>query len=259
MLSRRYRWFLGLAGASLLLACGRQPVASPAGRFASAPPLIDGQASEWTDSLRYDPASKLQYQVLNDRRAVYVRLKAADPTTQARLLRLGFVVWLDTTGRHQQQFGVRFPLGGEAGVGGPRADEPAPPAGGERPDRRARLRQVLANLHEMELLHYKDSPEPVLTDLQSPLGVKLAVGLDEQEDLIYELAVPLRLLYHHLPALSTGPPAVIGLTLIGNSRLAPTGSAGSSGGLEGGRGMGMRGGGGDAQRGRWNARGLRRQ
>ena len=236
-----HSWPLWLPAAGLLLACSRQPQASLASRFSAAPPAIDGQATDWTDSLRYDPASKLQYQLLNDTRTVYVRLKAADATTQARLLRLGFVVWLDTTGRHQQQFGVRFPLPDRMAAALPRPGE----ASNEQVDRRTRMRLILGSLHEMELLHYKGSSEPTLTDTQSPLGVKLAVGIDDQENLIYELAVPLRLLYHRLPNLTSGAHAVVGLTLAGNTWHAPTGSGE---GMEGNRGAsmggGMRGGGG---------------
>ncbi|WP_210517268.1 hypothetical protein [Hymenobacter terricola] len=235
-------WPAWLPAAFLFLACSRQPTASNASRFAATPPVIDGLATEWTDSLHYDPTSKLQYQVLNDGRTVYVRLKAADPATQAKLLRLGFVVWLDTTGRNQQQFGVRFPLRDRAAP--PRPDE----AAGERLDRSTRMRQTLAGLREMELLNYKGSKEPTLTDTQSQLGVKLAMTLDDQESLIYELAVPLRLLYRHLPTLASGKPAVVGMTVVGNKWTGPVSSPGTmtdsgQGGM-GMRGGGMRGGGG---------------
>lgn len=232
-------WPVWLPAAFLFLACGRQPTASSTSRFAPTPPVIDGLATDWTDSLRYDPTSKLQYQVLNDGRAVYVRLKAADPNTQARMLRLGFVVWLDTTGRNQQQFGVRFPLSGRLGA----AQRPED-AKNEQLDRKTRMRQTLAGLQEMELLNYKGNKEPTLTDTQSQLGVKLAASIDDQEDLIFELAVPLRLLYRHLPALSGGAPAVVGVTLLGNRWTTPVASPDGSVMNSGQSGMGMRGGGG---------------
>ncbi|MBF9144314.1 hypothetical protein [Hymenobacter properus] len=175
-----------LPAALLLLSCHRTPMASSTSSFAAVPPSIDGQAAEWTDSLHYDPGSKLQYQVLNDGRQVYLRLKAADPATQAKIVRLGLTVWLDTTGRHQHQFGVHFPLGGPlsprsgADDSAPRPDASAPmPARQE--GRRERMAQALAGMREMELLYYKGSPEPTLTDTQSQLGVKAALALDAQE------------------------------------------------------------------------------
>ena len=252
-------WPVWLPVAFLFLACSRQPTASSASRFAPAPPVVDGRATEWTDSLHYDLASKLQYQILNDGRAVYLRIKAADPTTQAKIVRLGLTVWLDTTGRNQHQFGVRFPLGGPlGGRGGAEGGDQQPDNTADSPaDRQAsrheRMSRVIANMREMELLNYKGNKEPTLTDAQSQLGVKAALAVDAQEDLIYELAVPLRLLYHKLPALTGGRPAVVGITIAGNKWnppvASPDGSVMNSGrsGMGGGGGMrggGMRGGGG---------------
>ncbi|MBO2008091.1 hypothetical protein [Hymenobacter negativus] len=238
-------WPVWLPVVFLFGACSRQPTASSASQFAAAPPTIDGQASEWTDSLHYDPASKLQYQVLNDGRMVYVRLKAADPITQAKIVRLGLTIWLDTTGRNQHQFGVHYPLGrlgtgrGPAGENGSQPDNPDASAPNRQAERQARMTQALAEMTEMELLNYKGSKEPTLTDAQSQLGVKAAVALNAQEDLTYELAVPLRLLYHKLPALATGQKATVGVTLAGGKLTMP--SQGGGGGMQGG---GMRGGGG---------------
>lgn len=248
-------WFAALPTTLLLLACSRQPTASSASRFAATPPAIDGQATDWADSLRYDPATKLQYQVLNDGRMLYVRLKVADPATQARVVRQGLTVWLDTTGRNQHQFGVRYPLGtrNQPEPGTPPPDNPNASAADRQAMRRARIGQTLAGLTEMELLNYKGNKEPTLTDAQSQLGVKAALAADAQEDLVYELAVPLRLLYKRLPALNPGKVAVVGLTVVGNtphgaSVATPDGSVvgnqnnmGMRGGY-GGYGGGMRGG-----------------
>ena len=240
-------WPALLPTSLLLLACSRQPTASPAARFVPAPPTTDGQATDWADSLRYDPASKLQYQVLNDSRTVYLRLKVADPATQARVLRRGLTIWLDTTGRNQHQFGVRYPLGGVPS-GAQAQQAPSPDA--TLADRRAFRSLALAEMREMELLNYKGSKEPTLTDAQSPLGVKVALGFNAQDDLLYELAVPLRLLYRRLPALNPGRAAVVGLLVAGNvpgggGVISPEGSVvgnQNNMGMNGGYGGGMRGG-----------------
>ena len=260
--------------AALLGGCARQPgtaaaadtppaatrittLGKSASHFLATPPVIDGRADDWADSLQYDANSKLQYQILNDNRTVYVRLKAADAPTQARLALLGLVVWLDSTGRNQQQFGVRFPMGIDlATLKAP----PARPAGALGPSATeqqaahvARLHEALDNAREMELLHYKGSKEATLTDTQSQLGVKAAATVDAQNNLIYELAVPLRLLYRRLPSLATGQPAVVGVWLAGQRPPTPKGgdsggsmydasSSGMGGMGQGGYGRGMGGG-----------------
>lgn len=231
-------------------------------RFLATPPTIDGKATEWTDSLNYDSNSKLQYQVLNDTRTLYVRLKANDAQTQAKFVYLGMVVWLDTTGRNQQQFGIRYPLPVDL-ESLPKSENNRPagamgPSAAERlAEHQTRLRQVLLNTKEMELLNFRGSKEPVLADAQSLLGVKAAVDLDAQGNLIYELAVPLRLLYRRVPALASGQAATVGVMLSGmkpkmpksdtssdpNSVMNNGGMGGYGGGMRGGMGGGgMRGG-----------------
>jgi hypothetical protein len=249
--------------AALLGANFRQPIVLaggpkvPPGKiksvFVATPPTIDGQTTEWTDSLQYDASSKMQYLVLNDGRTMYLRVKINDAPTQAKFAYLGTVVWLDSTGRNQQQLGIRFPLPvdleslpkGEsrpAGAMGPSAAE-------RLADHQTRLRQVLLNAKEMELLNFRGSKEPVLADAQSLLGVKAAINLDPQGNLIYELAVPLRLVYKRVPNLASGQAATVGVTLAGMKPKMPKSdsssdpySAMNSGGMGGGYGRGMGGG-----------------
>lgn len=228
------------------------PGKAKASRFLATAPTIDGKASEWTDSLYYDSNSKLQYQVLNDARTLYVRLKANDAQTQAKFVYLGMVVWLDSTGRNQQQLGIRYPL--PIDLESLPKDQSNRPAGAMGPsaaerlaEHQTRLRQVLLNTKEMELLNFRGSKEPVLADAQSLLGVKVAVDLDAQGNLIYELAVPLRLLYRRVPALASGQAATVGVTLSGMKPKMPKSDSSSdpysaaNGGGTGGYGGGGRG------------------
>ena len=251
---------------ALLGACARQPTTSASktavpstkstSHFVATAPVIDGKATEWTDSLHYDPNSKLQYQVLNDARTVYVRLKANDAPTQAKFVYLGMVVWLDTTGRNQQQFGIRYPLPVDLeSLTKGQAERPAgamgPSAAERLAEHQTRMRQALLNTKEMELLNFRGNKEPTLADAQSQLGIKAAIDLDAQGNLIYELAVPLRLLYRRVPALINGRVATVGITLAGMKPKMPKSdgssdpnsvmNSGSMGGM-GGYGGGMRGG-----------------
>jgi len=234
-------------------------------RFLATSPTIDGKATEWTDSLQYDASSHLQYQVLNDARTVYVRLKAADMPTQAKMAYLGMVVWLDSTGRNQQQLGVKFPLPVDLSTFKAADARPAgamgPTAAERQEEHLNRLRGIITGANQMELLNYRGSKEPVLTDSEARLGVKAAIGLDARNNLIYELAVPLRLLYRRVPDLASGRVATVGVWMQGQrpkpapgsqqsdmSVVGPQGGMGGYGGGYGGMG-GMRGGYGGGMRG----------
>ncbi len=263
------RLFIALLPLALLGACARPSGSSSTGtsssktlapstkstsHFLATAPVIDGKATEWTDSLHYDPNSKLQYQVLNDARTVYVRLKANDAPTQAKFVYLGMVVWLDTTGRNQQQFGIRYPL--PVDLESLSKTQPERPAGAMGPsaaerlaEHQTRMRSVLTNAQQMELLNFHGSKEPTLADAQSLLGVKAAIDLDAQGNLIYELAVPLRLLYRRVPTLASGQVATVGITLSGMKPKMPKSDSSSdpnsvmnSGSMGGMGGMGGRGG-----------------
>lgn len=258
-------FWLALLPAAALLGAGTHPAAPkggpkvPPGKiksvFVATPPTIDGKATEWTDSLQYDANSKMQYLVLNDGRTMYLRVKINDAPTQAKFAYLGTVVWLDSTGRNQQQLGIRFPLPVDL-ESLPRGESRPPgamsPSAAERlADHQTRLRQVLLNAKEMELLNFRGSKEPVLADAQSLLGVKAALALDAQGNLLYELAVPLRLVYKRVPNLASGQAATVGVTLAGMKPKTPKSDGSSdpyssmnSGGMggRGGMGGGMRGG-----------------
>ena len=259
-----FSWLALLPTVALLGAGIRQPATkaharkAPPGkakpsRFLATPPTIDGKTTEWTDSLQYDANSKLQYLVLNDTRTLYLRLKINDAPTQAKFAFLGMVVWLDSTGRNQQQLGIRYPLPIDLESLPKGQDRPAgamgPSAAERLAEHQARLRQVLLNAKEMELLNFRGNKEPVLTDAQSQLGIKAALDLDAQGNLVYELAVPLRLLYRRVPQLASGQAATVGVTLAGMKPKMPKSdssadpySAMNNGGMGGYGGMGGRGG-----------------
>ena len=270
----RFSQYLLLAApAALVGACAQKAVPTDAGtgkaaavvatrtssQFLSTPPVIDGKATEWTDSLQYDANSHLQYQVLNDAQTLYVRLKAADMPTQAKMAYLGMVVWVDSTGRNQQQLGIRFPLPIDLSTVKAPAERPAgamgPTASERQEEHLNRLRSIITEANQMELLNYRGSKEPVLTDSEAKIGVKSAIGLDARNNLIYELAVPLRLVYRRVPALASGQTASIGVWIAGQKPKPTPGQSQSDMSVVGPQGGGMGGYGG--MRGGYGGGGMR--
>ena len=200
----------GLALAILLLAAGHR-LAAQQSHFASTPPTIDGKATEWDTPLQTDEKTQLQYAVLNDARTVYLRLKTADPGTQRRLLFQGLTVWLDSAGRQREQFGVKFPLGGRVGDGVRQYVEAAE----TEPVALTRMAEAAAGMHEMQLLKYKGNLEPSLVENHTLLGIHAAAAFDADHNLVYELAVPLRVLYKRGASFAADQKPTIGLVLVG--------------------------------------------
>lgn len=208
----------GLALAVLLLAAGHR-LSAQQSHFASTPPTIDGKATEWDTPLQTDEKTHLKYAVLNDARTVYLRLKTADPGTQRRLLFQGLTVWLDSTGRQREQFGVKFPLGGRMGDGVRAYVEGAE----AEPAAQARMAESVAGMHEMQLLKYKGSLEPSLVENHTLLGIHAAAAFDADHNLVYELAVPLRLLYKRGTSYAAEQKPTVGLVLVGGPSFVTAG------------------------------------
>ncbi|MGD0710897.1 MAG: hypothetical protein ABR968_06910 [Bacteroidales bacterium] len=58
----------------------------------------------------YDAKSKLQYQVSNDFKNLYICLKATDQQSQMKIIRAGMTVGIDTLGKKSTQVEILFPF-----------------------------------------------------------------------------------------------------------------------------------------------------
>jgi hypothetical protein len=67
--------------------------------------------SETEEPLRfYDEKSKLQYEVSNDYKNLYICLKATDQQSQMKIMRAGMTVGIDTLGKKSPQVEILFPF-----------------------------------------------------------------------------------------------------------------------------------------------------
>ena len=71
---------------------------------------IDGNDSDWGNSLTYVKNSNLLFGIQNDDKYLYLCLATNDQDLQAKIMRLGLTVWFDTTGGDNEIFGIKYPL-----------------------------------------------------------------------------------------------------------------------------------------------------
>lgn len=71
---------------------------------------IDGNDSDWGNSLTYVKDSNLLFGVQNDDKYLYLCLATNDQDLQTKILRLGLTIWFDTTGGDNEIFGIKYPL-----------------------------------------------------------------------------------------------------------------------------------------------------
>ncbi|MBS1593227.1 MAG: hypothetical protein JST76_04115 [Bacteroidetes bacterium] len=158
--------------------------------------VINGDPYDWQEPLSYyDSKAKIQYQVANDDTALYIILKTMDYKAQAKILRAGMDLILDTMGKKRGASVLLYPLPGET-----RLQWIADPAEPDRqelehPDLKTlRTEYELADkrIKYMDLRGLPTAIEAVNTN--SPIMV--AIGWDRDNVLTYEARIPFRTFYH---------------------------------------------------------------
>ena len=79
--------------------------------------VVDGDISEWGDSLRYYYAEKhWNYDVANTKDTLYFAIRFTDRVDQMRVLRAGLTISIDPKGKKKEAYSITFPLKTENGL-----------------------------------------------------------------------------------------------------------------------------------------------
>ena len=155
--------------------------------------VIDGDAKEWGDSLRYyNQEKQLNYAIANDQDNLYVALRINDRSEQIRVLRAGLTLSIDTKGKKKETFSITFPVGDQSAndmVQGAQDMQQNTNVTQEDRDELAQAR--LTKLREIKVSGFKDIESETMTT-SNTYGFKVAIDYDKDGNLIYEAAVPLK-------------------------------------------------------------------
>ncbi len=223
---------------------------------------IDGDDSDWGNSLTMVDKLNSLVGVENDSDNLYLCFVTADNDLQMKILRMGLTVWFDRTGSDDKKFGIRFPIAMQGMDMTSFRRDRINGQQGERPNREQMKERFVTNLRELEIV----GPDNEVTriNLSELKGMQLKLGLKDNR-LVYEMKIPLSLKGGANYAISadTGSTISVGLET-GSFEARKNNGEGFSGGGEGGGfqppeggddfgGGGMRGGGG--RRGGFGGRG----
>ena len=78
--------------------------------YEKTPLNIDGLSSDWTTTLDSKGNSSFSYGISNDKENLYVRININDPSIQKKMMLAGLTVWIDTTGKKKENFGITCPI-----------------------------------------------------------------------------------------------------------------------------------------------------
>lgn len=210
--------FLILFNPVAILAQKRQKDIQEGSLFLSKPVKVDGNLKDWQDTLQaFNRTALLGYTVANDERNIYLAVRSSDYINTARILSGGLTLTINTEGRKKEEeaFRITYPLvkaaargTGEKGQGAfdQRRSEMS---GGQRQFGRseqgqkksqaadsviiARRKAQLAQFKEIGIAGFKQISDSLIS-IYNEYGIKVAAGYDVNGSMIYEVAVPMKLL-----------------------------------------------------------------
>jgi hypothetical protein len=200
--------------------------------------VVDGKADEWPTPLKYyDEKSKLQYTVTNDKKNLYLCIKASDEQSQTKIIRAGMQVWIDTAGKNDHRVGITFPLSNAIRKTTDQGQSPKEQGTGEKKGIGAYKSKFLNGYKEMELSGFIP-PINGMNPIQSSYGIVANINWDSSGIMTYEAVVPFKTFYKDSISASDSL-KLMGISIVVNALPLPEGGGhGGSGGRNGGGGMG---------------------
>jgi hypothetical protein len=202
---------------------------------------IDGDDADWVKPLSYfDEQLALQFAFSNDRDNLYIMASSNNKSTMQRILRAGLTLFINIHGVKQESgsAAISFPTGNRVVKDGKMLND------------RLELLQnnhvALTNVEDYSLFgfHQIKIAENYNYGKPNKAGVELAIGINQRQELIYEISVPLLSLLSASEINSlTRNSIAIGISIEQLPELSGSGSSGG-GSLSVGAGMGTYGSGG---------------
>lgn len=211
---------------------------TPTMQKAPANVSVDGKLTEWGDTLAmYDSKTKLNYTIANDDTNLYVAAFVSDRMLKRKIMAGGITISVNSEGKKHKSYSLTYPIPDKtAFMGHSKNDD----------DAEEMQRPSLLESTTIRVSGFKDVESDVITT-SNTYGFKAAVSFDDKHDLVYETAIPLKML-HIKPNKKKADQLAINIAINGIQR--PTGENGGqrrggmeAGGIGGGGGMGGMGGG----------------
>lgn len=146
---------------------------------------IDGNLSEWGDSLRYFfEKQDLRYEIANDKEHLYIAMQVKDGAWQMQALHQGFNFVINKEGKKRDGASITFPLPDRESLRALAAkDKDEKPA-----DARKGILGTVRGIYVDGMIDIVDG----LISLENNYGIKTAVAIDSNDALCYEAVIPLK-------------------------------------------------------------------
>ncbi|OCX51107.1 hypothetical protein BEL04_20555 [Mucilaginibacter sp. PPCGB 2223] len=190
---------------------------------------IDGKLTEWGDSLAlYDIKTKLNYTIANNDTDLYVIAYVTDPKLRRKIMAAGITVSVNPEGKKHKTYSLTYPVPDGSAIFKPHTGDE---------DGEDIRKPTLLQSTSIRVTGFKNVESDVITTANT-YGFKAAVKFDDKHNLVYETAIPIKMLN-----IKPGKNEELEINIQVNGVERPVKGGGvESGGMSGG-GRGMGGGG----------------
>jgi hypothetical protein len=209
------------------------------GNWQAIPVVADGKKTEWPSPYPYNnDKAMISYDISNDKDNLYITIQSGDAATELKLLRKGIVVWIDKTGGEQEITSICFPSDNDKG---PKRQERGNVDGQNNSSQNNRdlmqaVDKALSTANGFYLQGFKNCRGKYNITDGDTCGIKVGVGLDEYDQLVWEAVIPFKTFYNKaiIDKRDMGKPISGCFDILGLDR-----PAGQGGGQRGSGGSGM--------------------
>lgn len=213
--------------------------------------VVDGNLKDWGDSLSYyNPDKKIHYGLAENQENLYFAIRIENRGQQEQAMRNGITLAFNPEGKKKETYSLTFPSPDRDENSMfimPKADHAITEQQLKQEDMDERRKADLLKLRDIQVKGFPDVETDHITTANT-YGIKTVLQFDDSGALVYEAAIPIKMLHSDL----NNKPWIFDIKInsfaSGNhDGLKPSSANGEMGGMNGGGGMhggGMRGGGG---------------
>ncbi len=161
---------------------------------------IDGKFNEWNDTFQaYNKTTKIWYTLSNDDKNLYLVVKSTDAINNTKILGGGVTITINTAGKKKEEnaYSVTFPILSRANMRGMRrprgADQNTIQDSASLAEAAAARKLVISSIKEISVIGFKDITDTLIS-IYNEYGIKAAANYDQNANLLFELAIPLKLM-----------------------------------------------------------------
>ena len=152
---------------------------------------IDGDLSEWQQPLQQSNSQvNIRYRTANDSQFLYLAVHIPDEYLKALVLNQGCKIWIDSSGKRKEKFGIGYPI--------PVTESAVNELSMEAKGDNELFKKLFAeSLSDFDMIGLAD--EPLRASNLTSREIKVATGFDQLNGLVLELRVPIKSIFDRKP------------------------------------------------------------